>query len=287
MNRLDSKARTAVISALVEGCSIRSTVRMTGVSKKCVMRLLVEAGAVASKFQDQMFRNLTCQRVQVDEMWAFIGAKQKNVTPALEAKGHAGDIWLWVAIDADTKIVPCWMLGGRNWQTAQTFIKDLKGRLANRVQLTSDGLRWYLHAVNLHFQDDVDYAMLQKIYGGSADESGGGVRYSPAQCIGCKRKPMIGDPDPDHISTSFAERQNLSVRMNIRRYTRLTNAFSRKIENHAAAVALYYFSYNFVKIHRTLRTSPAMAAGVVDRLMEVSDLVAMLEADERGLERAA
>jgi IS1 family transposase len=221
-------------------------------------------------------------------MWAFIGAKAKNVTPAIAAKNpEAGDIWLWVAIDADTKIVPCWMLGNRDSHTARAFVRDLKGRLSNRIQLTSDGLKYYFHAVAEYFSDDVDYAMLRKIYGGSVDESGGGVRYSPAECIGCEKKPKIGRPDPEHISTSFVERQNLSVRMNIRRYTRLTNAFSRKIENHSAAVALYYFSYNFVKIHRSLRCTPAMAAGVTDRLWEVSDLVALLEADERELPRAA
>ena len=288
MNRLDSGARAAVISALVEGCSIRSTVRMTGVSKPTVLKLLLEAGDVAADFQDRVFRNLSCKRIQVDELWAFIGAKQKNVTPEIAAKNpHAGDVWLWCAIDADTKIVPCWLVGDRNWNTAQTFMEDLKGRLANRVQLTSDGLKWYFHAVSLHFEGNVDFAMLRKIYRGVVDESGGNIRFSPAKCVGVKRRIVYGDPDPAHISTSFAERQNLSVRTSIRRYTRLTNAFSRKIENHTAAVALYYFSYNFVQIHRTLRTTPAMAAGVVDRLYEVSDLVAMLEAKERSAERQA
>ncbi len=250
------------------------------------MRLLVEAGAMASKFHDQMFRNLTCKRIQVDEMWAFIGAKQKNVTPAIAAKNpDAGDIWLWVAIDADTKIVPCWMLGGRDAGVASKFLYDLRQRLANRVQLTSDGHKAYLEGIDYAFSGmNIDYAMLVKLYGAERQTE---ARYSPAVCIGCKSKAVIGDPDPEHVSTSFVERQNLSMRMGNRRYTRLTNAFSRKIENHAAAVALYYFSYNFVKIHRTLRVTPAMAAGVTDRLMEVSDLVAMLEANERGLERAA
>jgi len=289
MNRIDSKTRAAVITALVEGCSIRTTVRLTGVSKPTVLKLLVEAGAVALRFQDQMFQKLTSKRIQVDELWGFIGAKQRNVTAEIAAKNpHAGDIWLWCAIDADTKIVPCWMLGGRNWQTAQTFIKDLQARLSGRIQLTSDGLRWYFHAVNLHFKGEIDYAVLRKIYGGKVlSETVTEIRYSPAQCIGAIKEPRIGDPDPVHISTSFAERQNLNVRMNIRRYTRLTNAFSRKIENHSAAVALYYFSYNFVQINRTLRTSPAMAAGFVDRLYEVSNLVDMLEAEERTAERAA
>jgi IS1 family transposase len=286
MNRLDSSKRTAVISALVEGCSVRSTARLTGVSKPTVLRLLVEAGAVASKLQDYMFRNLTCKRVQVDEMWAFIGAKQKNVTPAILAKNpDAGDIWLWVAIDADTKIVPSWMLGGRDAGVASQFLHDLRRRLASRVQLSSDGHSAYLQAVDYAWGGmDLDYAQLIKLYGA---ERAGEARYSPAECIGCKPRPVIGNPDPKHISTSFAERQNLSVRMSLRRYTRLTNAFSRKLENHAAAVALYYFSYNFTKIHRTLRTTPAMAAGVADRLWEVSDLVALLESEESGLGRAA
>jgi IS1 family transposase len=259
---------------------------MTGVSKPTVLKLLVEAGAMASKFQDVMFRNLTCKRIQVDELWGFIGAKQKNVTPEIAAKNpNAGDIWLWVAIDADTKIVPTWMLGSRDADVACQFLYDLRQRLSNRVQLTSDGHKAYLIGVDYAWSGmNVDYAMLVKLYGA---ERPGEARYSPAECIGCKTKPVIGKPDPQYISTSFAERQNLNVRMNVRRYTRLTNAFSRKIENHAAAVALYYFAYNFVNIHRTLRTSPAMAAGVTDRLWEVSDLVAMLEADERGLQRAA
>ena len=288
MNRIDSKTRAAVISALVEGCSIRSTVRLTGVSKPTVLKLLVESGAVRLKLQDRMFRNLTSERIQVDEMWGFVAAKQKNVTVAMAAKNpHAGDIWLWTAIDADSKLVPCWMLGNRDWYAANAFIKDLETRLANRVQLTSDGLRLYFHAISASFASKIDYAMLRKIFGGSVDESGPGRKYSPAACIGTETKVMIGNPDPAHISTSFAERQNLSVRMGIRRYTRLTNAFSRKVENHSAAVALYYFSYNLVKIHRSLRVSPAMAAGVTDRVWEVSDLVALLEAEERGMERAA
>jgi IS1 family transposase len=216
----------------------------------------------------------------------FIGAKQKNVTPEIASKNpNAGDIWLWIAIDADTKIVPTWMLGGRDAGVASQFLYDLRQRLANRVQLTSDGHKAYLLGVDYAFSGmNIDYAMLVKIYGETAEAQ---KRYSPAECIGCKRETVIGNPDPKHISTSFAERQNLSVRMGLRRYTRLTNAFSRKIENHSAAVALYYFAYNFIKIHGTLRCTPAMAAGVTDRLWEVSDLVALLEADERGLERAA
>jgi IS1 family transposase len=246
----------------------------------------VEAGAVALKFQDRMFRDLNCKRIQVDELWGFIGAKQKNVTPEIAAKNpNAGDIWLWVAIDADTKIVPAWMLGGRDAGVACEFLYDLRQRLANRVQLTSDGHKAYLQGVDYAWGGmNIDYAMLVKLYGA---ERPGEARYSPAECIGCKATAVIGNPDPEHVSTSFVERQNLNVRMGIRRYTRLTNAFSRKIENHSAAVALYYFAYNFINIHRTLRTTPAMAAGVTDRLWEASDLVAMLESDEAGLGKAA
>lgn len=280
MNRLDSKARTQVISALLEGCSIRSTVRMTGVSKKTVMRLLVEAGKVAADYQDQLFRNLDCKRLQLDELWAFIAAKQKNVTPEMAAKNpSAGDVWLWVAIDADTKLVPSWTLGNRDLSTAYAFVDDLASRLKNRVQLTTDGHRPYVEAIERAFAGFVDYSILQKIYGKPGEND---TRYSPAQCIGIETRRVSGNPDPKHASTSYVERQNLSVRMCLRRYTRLTNAFSRKLENHAAAVALYYFSYNLIKIHGTLRCSPAMAAGVVNHLYEVSDLVALLEATERA-----
>lgn len=285
MNRLDSAKRSAVISALVEGCSIRSTERLTGVSKPTILRLLVEAGAVASRYQDEVFMNLATQRIQVDEMWAFIAAKQKNVTPQMRAKNpDAGDVWLWVAIDADTKLVPSWMLGKRDWATAQAFALDIHKRVANRVQLTSDGLKWYFHAVSHAFgQENIDFGVLEKIYG----QTQGEIRYSPMEVVGCKRKKRLGNPDPEHISTSYVERQNLSVRMGLRRYTRLTNAFSRKMDNHAAAVALYYFAYNFIKIHSTLRTTPALAAGVVNRPFDVMDLVSLLEAEETRLGEAA
>jgi IS1 family transposase len=257
---------------------------MTGVSKKAVMRLLVEAGAVAASYQAEIFRNLSCKRLQLDELWAFIAAKQKNVTEEMAAKNpNAGDVWLWVAIDADTKLVPCWALGNRDLRTARRFVDDLASRLRNRVQITSDGHKPYVEAIESAFGSDVDFSILQKIYGGSQDET----RYSPATCIGIETRAVTGNPDPRHVSTSFVERQNLSVRMSLRRYTRLTNAFSRKLENHAAAVALYYFSYNLIKIHGTLRCSPAMAAGVVNRLFEISDLVALLEAEEREGEIAA
>lgn len=275
MNRLSPAARAAVLNCLIEGCSIRSTVRMTGVSKKAVSRLLVEAGAVAAEYQNRVFQNLKCRRIQVDELWGFNYCKQKQVTPEIAAKvPGAGDIWLWVAIDADTKIVPAVMLGGRSGADAHDFITDLASRLSHRVQLTSDGHKPYLEAVESAFGADVDFAMLVKLYGQDPENE---RRYSPAKCIGAVPTVITGRPDPAHISTSYVERQNWSVRTSMRRYTRLSNGFSRKIENHmAAAVAINYFAYNFIKIHRTLRMSPAMAAGVTTRLFEVSDLVNIL-----------
>ena len=258
---------------------------MTGIAKKTVMRLLVEVGEVCASYQDKVFRNLSCRRIQVDEMWAFLYCKAKNITPEIAANNpNAGDIWLWVAMDADTKLVPSWLLGTRDASAAEVLMLDLASRLANRVQLTTDGHRAYLTAVESAFGSEVDYSMLVKMYGEAPEAD---TRYSPGECIGCKRERIIGNPNPGHISTSYVERQNLSVRMAIRRYTRLTNAFSRKIENHSAAVSLYYFAYNFIKIHRTLRCTPAMAAGVTDRLWEVSDLVALWEVEERREERAA
>jgi IS1 family transposase len=258
---------------------------MTGVAKKTVMRVLVEVGAVCADYQDRVFRNLKCQRMQIDEMWQFVYCKQKTVTPAIAEKNPgAGDAWLWAAIDADTKLVPCWLVGPRSAEAARDFVEDLAGRLANRIQLTSDGLKLYIKAVDKAFGFDVDYAMLVKVYGIA---EGAEKRYSPAVCLGCKSHAVTGNPDPEHINTSYVERHNLSVRMTVRRFTRLTNAFSKKIENHAAAVALGYFAYNFIKIHRTLRMTPAMAAGVTNQLWEVSDLVALWEAEERRGERAA
>ena len=279
MNRLNAKTRAQVISCLLEGCSIRSTVRMTGVAKKTVSRLLVEAGAVASEYQDRVMRNLPCHRIQVDEVWGFNYCKQRNVTQEIKTKvPGAGDIWLWVAIDADTKLVPCVMLGSRSAADAHEFVTDLASRLRYRVQMTTDGYRPYLEAVEAAFGQDIDYAMLVKLYGADPE---GERRYSPAQCSGSISRVIQGRPEPAHISTSYVERQNWTLRTTMRRYTRLSNGFSRKIENHMAAVALNYFAYNFIKIHRTLRVSPAMAAGVTDRLFEVSDLVELLVESEK------
>lgn len=278
INRLDSATRGRVIAALVEGNSIRSTVRMTGVAKNTIQKLLIELGAACSAYQDRVLRDLPCKRVQVDECWAFCYAKAKNVTPDIAANNpFAGDVWTWAAIDADTKLIPSWIIGPRDSVTARIFVNDLAGRLADRIQLTSDGLKAYLGAVERAFRGDVDYAQLVKIYG---ETSEGQKRYSPAECVGCERHAVVGYPDPEHVSTSFIERANLTMRMGMRRFTRLTNGFSKKIENHTAAVALHMMHYNFVRIHQTLRTTPAMAAGVTSKLWEIADIVALLDQED-------
>ncbi len=273
-NNLPTEKKTAIISALVEGNSIRSTVRMTGASKNTVTKLLVDLGCACSEYQDNTFRNLKCQRIQCDEIWAFVGCKQKNVQTTEHKRNGWGDVWTWTALDAKTKLVPCWFVGTRDSGAAYHFIHDLKGRLANRVQLTTDGHRAYLTAVEDAFGADVDYAMLQKIYG--ATPEGGEVRYSPAQCMGAKRAVITGNPDFAHISTSFTERQNLTMRMSMRRFTRLTNAFSKKVENHEAAVALHFMYYNFCRIHQTLRVTPAMEAGIADHVWGLEEIVKLL-----------
>ena len=286
MNRLDCNTRAQVINCLIEGCSIRATVRMTGVAKKTVMRLLLEVGEVCADYQDYAFRNLQSKRLQLDEMWSWIYCKEKNRTEEIARMNpDAGDVWLWVCVDADSKLVPSWRLGQRDLATAKDFVEDIAKRVKGRVQITTDALKTYLNVIEDAFGGDCDYAVLHKIYGAPTENE---TRYSPAKCIGCEMKEMNGRPDPKHVSTSFVERQNWTVRTNMRRYTRLSNGFSRKLANHAAATALNYFSYNFIKIHRTLRMSPAMAAGVTDRLWSVEDLVVLWEAyEQRRAERAA
>jgi IS1 family transposase len=278
MNKLDNAKRTQIVTGIVEGLSIRSISRMTGASKNTIQKLLIELGAACSEYLNKTLVNLSCQKVQCDEIWTFLAAKEANVTDKLrERNPHAGDCWTWVAMDADTKLVCSWMVGKRNWRTAQAFVDDLASRMANRIQLTTDGNRLYLFAINSAFGGDIDYAVLMKMYGVTVDESGPERRYSPAKCVGTEKKPKIGNPDPDHISTSFVERQNLTMRMSMRRFTRLTNAFSKKIENHVATLAIFYTHYNFVRIHQTLRVTPAMAAGVSQKLWAVEDIVALLD----------
>ncbi len=275
MNRLTREDRAKIIHLLCEGMSIRAITRFTGVSKTTVSKLVVDAGQASAWYQDPMFQSLTCRRLQIDEIWGFVGAKQKNVATMKRQTVDAGDAWLWLATDADTKLVPCWHVGGRDGDAAYEFIDDLASRLVSRVQITTDGHKAYLDAIDTAFGGAVDYAMLVKLYG-VAQESAKG-RYSPAECTGAIKTPITGDPDQKHISTSYAERNNLNVRMHSRRMTRLTNAFSKKMENHAHAMALHFLYYNFVRIHKTLKTTPAMAAGVTDRLWEVVDMVRVLE----------
>src|SRR5437588_6763427 len=276
MNKLDINRRVQVIAALVEGNSIRATSRMTGASKNTIIKLLEDVGAACAKYQDEVFRNLTCIRLECDEIWSFCYAKKKNVSPEHQGIFGYGDVWTWVAIDADTKLVPCWHVGRRDAVAANEFMNDLASRLKSRVMLTTDGLKAYLEAVEGAFGCDIDFAQLVKIYGKAQDE----VRYSPAECIGTHTEVISGDPFPPMISTSMVERQNLTMRMSIRRFTRLTNAFSKKLENHALSVALHYMHYNFCRIHKTLKISPAMAAGVTSRLWDITDVAARIAAQE-------
>jgi IS1 family transposase len=277
MKRLERTTRAAVLHLLMEGASIRATARVTGTSKTTILKLVEDAGRAAAWYQDHVFQNLTSKRIQVDEIWGFVGAKQKNVANAKRKDLAYGDAWLWVATDADTKLVPSWLVGGRDSEYAMAFMDDLAARLANRVQLTSDGHKAYLEAVEGAFGSDIDYAMLIKIYGAAPEAE---KRYSPAECIGAVKHRIEGNPDPKHVSTSFAERNNLNIRMHSRRMTRLTNAFSKKIENHTHAMALHFLYYNFVRIHKTLRMTPAMKAGVTKRLWEIGDVVDIIEAWE-------
>jgi len=272
MNKLPAKTRAQILHLLCEGNSIRAVTRLTGANKNTVTKLLVDAGKACSEYQDTFFRDLNCQRVQVDEIWSFVYAKQKNVPEGKE--GDAGDIWTWTAICADTKLVPSWMVGSRDGDAAIAFMDDLAARLSNRVQLTSDGHRPYLEAVEGAFGGDIDYAMLVKLYGQSPEAE---KRYSPPECVGARKTRIEGNPNPDHVSTSYAERNNLTMRMHMRRFTRLTNAFSKKVENHTHMIALHFMYYNFCRIHKSLRVTPAMSAGVTDRLWDIEDIVKVLE----------
>src|SRR5579863_4577001 len=244
---------------------------MTGVSKDAIARLLVSVGKASAAYQDRALRNLKCKRVQCDEAWSFCYAKDANLPASKQGKFGYGSVWTWVAIDADTKLVPSFLVGNRDFQSAKMFIDDLASRLANRVQLTSDGLKVYLEAVEGAFGCDVDYAMLVKMFGSDPQEDE--RRYSPAVCTGCRKVVITGDPDAKHISTSYSERQNLTMRMQMRRFTRLTNGFSKKRANHAAAVALHFAHYNLVRVHKTLRMTPAMAHGISDHIWTVGELL--------------
>ncbi len=274
MNRLKTAQQVAVVKALVEGNSIRSTVRLTGVAKNTIQGLILNLGAACAKYQDETLRGLTCKRVQCDEIWSFCYAKKKNVTPKIrENHPEAGDVWTWTAIDADSKLVLSVLVGGRDASFAYEFMQDVASRLKYRVQLTTDGHKPYLNAVEDAFGSQIDYATLTKLYGGDPSDE---KRYSPAVCIGCVSTTITGDPDAKHISTSYVERSNLTMRMSMRRFTRLTNAFSKKLDNHVAMTALYFMFYNFGRVHQTLRVTPAMEAGVSDHVWTVEEIVALL-----------
>ncbi|MGA2092530.1 MAG: IS1 family transposase [Sedimentisphaerales bacterium] len=273
MNKLNKEKQVQVIASLVEGNSIRATVRMTGVAKNTVTNLLIDVGRACEKYHNEIMVNLPCKRIQVDEIWSFCYAKQKNVPEELKGKFGYGDVWTWIAIDPDTKLVPSWMVGGKGSYWAKRFMADLAARMANRIQLTTDAYTAYYEAVWKAFNDDVDYAQLMKSFGPDWNLEG---KYSPNTLLAAIPRPMIGCPERKHISTSHIERQNLTVRMQLRRFTRLTNGFSKKIENLNWAVALHFLHYNFCRIHQTLRMTPAMKAGITDHLWEIEDIIKLL-----------
>ena len=274
MNILSTEKRVAVVSALVEGCSIRSTVRLTGVAKDTVLKLLAQVGEVCLDYQDQVLRNLKCKRIECDEIWAYCYAKDKNLPASMKGMPGVGSLWTWTALDAESKLIVSWRLGARDAANANAFMQDIAERVTNRFQLTTDGNVTYLDAVNDHFGPFVDYAQLIKIYGVERDES----RYSPEKCLGTKRRPVSGEPDMTLASTSYVERQNLNVRMKNRRFTRLTNAFSKKAENLAYSIALDFMHHNFCRKHMTLKTTPARAAGIEYRTWTIRDIVELLPA---------
>lgn len=276
MNKLDKKRRTQIVAALVEGASINSTVRMTGVSKPTILKLLADLGTACAKYQDEKLRGLPCKRVQADEIWSFCFAKDKNLSEEMKGKFGFGSVWTWTAICADTKLMVSWLVGERSIPYAVKFIDDLASRLAHRVQLTTDGHKPYLRAVEGAFGYEIDYAVLEKIYA-AGPQAGITTRYSPAQCCGTKTHKITGNPDAAHVSTSYAERMNLQIRMDMRRFTRLTNAHSKKVDNHRHALALYFMYYNFARIHSSLRVTPAMQAGVADRVWSLEEVVDLLE----------
>lgn len=275
MNQLPNERRVQVIKCLCEGTSIRSTVRLTGVAKNTVVKLLREIGSACVAFHDATLKNLPCRKIQCDEIWSFCYAKDKNVPAEKRGQFGFGDVWTWTALCPDTKLVASWMVGTREASTAYEFMQDLAGRLANRVQLTTDGHRAYLTAVESAFGADIDYSMLIKLYGNDRESE---ARYSPPECIGTRTANISGFPKPEHVSTSHVERHNLTMRMTMRRFARLTNAFSKKIENHIAALALYFVYYNFCRVHQTLRVTPAMEAGLADHVWKIEEVVGLLTA---------
>lgn len=276
MNQLPLERRIQIVSALVEGNSMRAVSRMTNTHRSAIFKLLAELGRACSTYQDRAFRNLTCKRIQCDEIWAFVGSKEKNTSAEKKAEGW-GDCWTWISMDADTKLIPCWYVGTRDAGAAFHFMEDLAERLAHRVQLTTDGYKPYLVAVEDAFGPNVDYAQLVKIYGEAAKTH---ARYSPAQCMGTRKAVISGAPERKHVSTSFIERQNLTLRMSNRRFTRLTNAFSKKVENHEHSVALHFMHYNFCRVHQSLRVTPAMEAGIANHVWSIAEIIALIDSEQ-------
>jgi len=277
MNKLSTEKRAQILHCIVEGNSLRATARLTDTAINTVVNLMIDAGKVCSAYQDKAMRNLKCKRLQCDEIWSFVGCKEKSVPDAQKGQGR-GDVWTWTALDSETKLVPCWFIGNRDAAAAHHFMHDLQGRLASRVQLTTYGHRPYLVAVEDAFGADIDYAQLVKIYGTEVGpKNNAEIRYSPAQCMGARKAVISGRPVYQHISTSRTERQNLSMRMGMRRFTRLTNAFLKKLENLEANVALYFTHYNFCRIHQTLRITPAMEAGIADHVWTMAEIVALID----------
>ena len=274
MNRLSNADRTRVLSALVEGNSIRATSRMMDVSKPTILKLLADMGKVCAAYHDEHVRGLKSKRVQCDEIWSFVYAKDKNAMSEEKAAGTAGDVWTWTALDADSKLMITWQVGRRDSETGIPFMRDLASRVSERIQLTTDSFAAYRPLVGDAFHGDVDYAMLVKVF---STPKGAPGRYSPGDCCGTKRQVIRGNPDHNHISTSYVERQNLTMRMGMRRFTRLTNGFSKKVENHMHAIALHFMYYNFGRIHKTLRITPAMAAGVSDHVWTLEEIAALIE----------
>lgn len=274
MNKLDIKKQALILHLLVEGNSLRSTARIADVSRNTVDKLLRDVGTACQEYQNEHLKNLPCRRVQCDEIWSFVYSKDKNVPDDKKHVFGYGDVWTWTAICADTKIVPCWLVGSRSAEAAEIFMNDVASRLKSRVQLTTDGLKSYLEAVEGAFGADIDFAQLIKLYGGTPEQE---KRYSPAKCTGTKRVKIEGNPDDDHISTSYVERQNLTMRMSMRRFTRLTNGFSKKVENHMHAISLHFMYYNFGRIHQTLKVTPAMEAGISDHIWSLEEIARLVK----------
>ena len=283
MNKLTIEKRAEIVAMICEGSSINSTCRMSGASKNTVLKLLAEVGEACALYQDRVMVGLTCKRIQCDEIWSFVGMKEKNVPEDVKGVFGVGDVYTWTSICADTKLMPCWHVGTRGAVSASIFMNDLASRLANRVQLTTDGHKVYIDAVEEAFGGEIDYAMLIKQYGNEGLPVEAARRYSPAECTGTEKRRINGDPDIKHVSTSYVERANLTMRMNIRRFTRLTNAFSKKLENHMHAISLFHMHYNFCRIHKSLRVTPAMEAGLTDHVWDLEEVLEMVETARKNV----